>query len=142
VAIGGRPGVKRVASYQSRISLYAALAIFRLIYMYESVIRCMLISGSLSRQLLRCGSRAKSIRQFFSESGDPKAALWGFRVRVAGRKASGVCVTPSMEGAQAVFGSVRLNFEVIGDGFAFRPIAKDHFVFGVFEQEALQHGEW
>jgi len=42
----------------------------------------------------------------------------------------------------AVFGTVRFDFEVVGDGFAFRPIAKDHFVFGVFKLETLQHVEW
>ena len=73
---------------------------------------------------------------------DLEAATWGFRVRAAGRKASAVCVTLSMEGAQAVFGAVRLNFEVVGDGFAFRSVAKDHFVFGVFELKATQHTEW
>jgi hypothetical protein len=46
-----------------------------------------------------------------------------------------------MEGAQAVFGSVRLGFQVVGGGFAVLPVAKDHFVFGVFELKTPQHGE-
>jgi hypothetical protein len=71
---------------------------------------------------------AKSIRQFFSESDDPKAAIWGFGVRVAGRKASGVCVTLSMEGAQVMFGSVLLDLKIVGDGFAASPVTQDHLV--------------
>jgi len=47
-----------------------------------------------------------------------------------------------MEGAQAVFGAVRLDFQVVSDGFAVLPVAEDHFVFGVFELKATQHTEW
>ena len=75
------------------------------------------------------------------ESDDLDAATWGFRVRVAGRKASGVGVTLSMESAQAVFGSVRFYIDVFRDGFAVLPVAEDHFVFGVFELKTPQHGE-
>jgi hypothetical protein len=45
-------------------------------------------------------------------------------------------------GAEAVLSSVRFDFEVVGDGFAFRPVAEDHLVIGVFELEALQHVRW
>jgi len=69
------------------------------------------------------------------------AATWGFRVRVAGRKASGVCVTLSMEGAEVVLGAVGLDFQVVGDDFAVLPVAEDHFVFGVFELKTPQHVE-
>ena len=101
----------------------------------------MLISGSLSRSVIEMRQPAKSIKRFLSESDDLDATVWGFRVRVAGRKASGVCVTLSMESTQAVFGSVRLDFQVVGDGFAVLPVAEDHFVFGVFELKTPQHGE-
>lgn len=45
----------------------------------------------------------------------------------------------SVEGAEVVLGAVRLDFQVVGDGFASFAVAEDHFVFGVFELKTLQH---
>jgi hypothetical protein len=72
---------------------------------------------------------------------DLEAAVGGFWVRAARCKASGVCVTLSMEGAQAMLGAVLLDFQVVGNGFAVLPVAEDHFVFGVFELKTPQHVE-
>jgi len=38
-----------------------------------------------------------------------------------------------------MLGAVLLDFQVVGNGFAVLPVAEDHFVFGVFKLEALQH---
>ena len=69
------------------------------------------------------------------------SAVGGFWVRAARGKASGVCVTLSMEGAEVVLGAVGRDFQVVGDDFAVLPVAEDHFVFGVFELKTPQHGE-
>jgi hypothetical protein len=47
-----------------------------------------------------------------------------------------------MKGAETVLGAVGFNFQVVGDGFAALAVAQDHFIFGVFELEALQHVLW
>jgi hypothetical protein len=73
---------------------------------------------------------------------DLEAAVGGFGIWGANGQARGVFIAHGVEGAEAVFGSVCFYFEVVRDGFAFRPIAKDHFVFGVFELEALQHAKF
>jgi len=75
-------------------------------------------------------------------SDDLEAAVGGVGIGGAAWQARGVFVAHGVERAEAMFGSVSFYFEVVGDGFAFWPIAQDHFVFGVFELEALQHVLW
>src|SRR5512135_1340972 len=80
----------------------------------------------------------------FSMSGsdDLEAAVGRSRVGGSCRQARGVFVAHGVESAEVVLGAVRLNFQVVGDGVASFAVAEDHFVFGVFELEALQHVLW
>jgi len=88
---------------------------------------------------------SRSCRVFFDvglASDDLEAAVGGVRIGSANGEARGVFVAHGVEGAEGMFGAVRFNFQVVGDGFAIRPIAEDHFVVGVFELKVLQHGKW
>jgi hypothetical protein len=71
---------------------------------------------------------------------DLESSVGGVGIGRTRGQTRGVLVAHGMESAKVMLGPVRFNFDVIRDGFAFRPIAKDHFVVGVFELEALQHG--
>ena len=74
--------------------------------------------------------------------GDLGSAVWGTKVGRARGQAQGVDLTPRVKGTEGMFSSVVLDLKVVGGGIALRPVAKDHFVFGVFELEALQHVKW
>ena len=59
---------------------------------------------------------------------------WGARGQVRG-----VFIAHRVKGAEAELGAVRFNFQVVGDGVAALPVAKDNFLFGVFKKEV---GDW
>ena len=61
-------------------------------------------------------------------SDDLEAAVGDVAIGGASAEARGVFVAHSVIGAEAVFGSVRFNLQVVGDSFAFRTVAKNHFV--------------
>ena len=64
---------------------------------------------------------------------DLDAAVGRSLGRGARGQARSVFLADGVEGAEAVVGAVGLNFQVAGDCPAFRPVAKDHPVFGAFE---------
>jgi len=82
---------------------------------------------------------ARSLRyqEFLPGLDDWKVAIGKVAVGRAGPKASGVCVTLGVEGAEVMFGSIVLDLEIVGDCFAFRMVAKDHLVGRLFEVEVL-----
>ncbi|HJS99271.1 MAG TPA: hypothetical protein VJ756_09275 [Terriglobales bacterium] len=77
-----------------------------------------------------------------TSSDDAERSVGSVWIGGTGLQARGVLVAHRVKGAEAVFGSICFNFEVVGDGFAFRPVAQDHFIVGVFKLEALQHVKW
>jgi hypothetical protein len=73
---------------------------------------------------------------------DPERAVGELAVGVARHKASGVCVAFSVESARSVLAPIVFYFEVVGDGFAFKPVTEDHFIVWVLKLKTTQHTEW
>ena len=96
----------------------------------------------------RCASGAKPCAPEMCQladrghSDDAERAVRKGWVGGARGQARSVFVAHGVERAQSVLGAVRFYFQVVSDCLAFRPVAQDHFVIGVFELEAPQHGEW
>ena len=72
-------------------------------------------------------------------SDDAERAVGSVGIWGAGGQPRGVFVAHSVEGAEVMLGSVRFHFQVVGDGVASWPVAKDHLIFAVFKLETLQH---
>ena len=81
-------------------------------------------------------------QEFLPGLDDWKLAIGKVAVGRAGPKASGVCVTLGVEGAEVMFGSIVLDLEIVGDCFASRMVAKDHLAGRLFEVEVLHHVEY
>ena len=75
-------------------------------------------------------------------SDDPQRAVGKLAVGIARHKASGVCVAFSVESAKSVLAPIVFYFEVVGDGFALKPVAEDHFIIRVLKLKATQHTQW